>query len=199
MGGLDPAKILIVLLVAVIILGPERLPKAARQLGGLWRELTKLRERLENEVRTAMPDLDLPKIPTMPARGIAGYLTGMMVSSSAEGGEARAAAASPITGPPMLGALDESNEDLLGLGGSPRDPAATDGSGGRLSYGTPEWHGAGYAPATEHSDIPAGWQSVGTAWPGYGSGANLAPVPSSVASGPLDIEASISFDEPSWN
>ncbi len=199
MGGLDPAKILIILLAAVIVLGPERLPKAARQLGGLWRELSKLRERLENEVRTAMPDLDLPKIPTMPARGIAGYLTGMMVSSSAEGGEATAEAASPVTGPPMLGALDEGDEDLLGLGGSPGDRAMTGSTSGRRSYGTSKWHEADYAVATEHCDVPAGWQSVGAAWPGYGSGANLAPVPSSVASGPLGIEASISFDEPSWN
>lgn len=78
MGGLDPAKILVVLIIALIVLGPERLPGAARQLGGAWRELNRLREKFEDEVRSAVPDLDLPKIPTSPSRAVSGYLTGLV-------------------------------------------------------------------------------------------------------------------------
>ena len=78
MGGLDPAKILVILIIALIVLGPERLPGAARQLGGAWRELNKLREKFEEEVRSAVPDLDLPKIPTSPSRAVTGYLTGLV-------------------------------------------------------------------------------------------------------------------------
>src|ERR1022692_2521181 len=85
MGGLDPVKILIVLLGAVILLGPERLPKAARQLGSMWRELLRLRERLENEVRSALPDLDLPKIPNISTRSVTGYITNMMTAPLAPG------------------------------------------------------------------------------------------------------------------
>ena len=72
MGGLDPAKILVILIIVLIVLGPDRLPTAARQLGGAWRELNRLREKFEEEVRAAVPDLDLPKIPTSPSRPLAG-------------------------------------------------------------------------------------------------------------------------------
>ena len=78
MGGLDPAKILVILVIALIVLGPERLPTAARQLGGAWRELNSLREKFEEEVRAAVPDLDLPKIPTSPSRAVSGYLSGLV-------------------------------------------------------------------------------------------------------------------------
>ena len=42
MGGLDPAKIFLLLVIALVVVGPERLPGAARQLGGAWRELNQL-------------------------------------------------------------------------------------------------------------------------------------------------------------
>jgi sec-independent protein translocase protein TatB len=207
MGGLDPAKILIVLLVAVIVLGPERLPKAARQIGGLWRELTKLRERLENEVRGAIPDLDLPKIPTLPARGITGYIAGMMTSAVSSGaGEATAGAASnaqagamteEALGPP-LGPPLEGDVSVLDVNARPGSMPATDTVGGRLPRGTTEWQPS-YAPSFEHSELPAGWYTVGAGAPGYASGSTLAPVPSSVVSGPLGIEAPITLDEPGWN
>lgn len=200
MGGLDPAKILIVLLLAVIILGPERLPKAARQLGSAWRELTKLRERLESEVRSAMPDLDLPKIPALPARGVAGYLTGMMMSSSGDA----VASAGPATDPagiaePLLGAPEQDGADLFGATGRPGAQPATDKGRGRSPVRTSSWQTSDYETQPEHSELPAGWYSVGAAGPGYASGSNLAPVPSSIAAGPLGLEASLSFDEPSWN
>lgn len=83
MGGLDPAKLLVILVLALILLGPERLPRAARQIGSFWRDLAKLRERLEKEVRESMPDLDLPPIPSIPRGGVTGYLTGMMTASNA--------------------------------------------------------------------------------------------------------------------
>ncbi len=53
---LSPEKLLVVLVVAVIVLGPERLPRAARQLSSTWRMLTSLRARLESEARSALPD-----------------------------------------------------------------------------------------------------------------------------------------------
>jgi Sec-independent protein translocase protein TatA len=61
--NLDPAKLLVIGMLALIVLGPERLPKVARQLGGAWRELTRLRDQVSDEVRTAFPIDDLPRIP----------------------------------------------------------------------------------------------------------------------------------------
>ena len=54
---LSPAKLLIVLVVALAVLGPDALPKVARQIGDLWRALKGLRQRLESEVRDVFPDL----------------------------------------------------------------------------------------------------------------------------------------------
>jgi Sec-independent protein translocase protein TatA len=59
-GGLDPAKIFLILVIALIVVGPERLPGLARQLGGMWRELNRLRDKFEQEVRAAVPDKALP-------------------------------------------------------------------------------------------------------------------------------------------
>jgi len=75
-GSLDPAKILVVLVIAMIVFGPERLPKIARQLGGAWHELQKLREQAESELRSALPDLsDLPKLPGRPSSAVHGFLS----------------------------------------------------------------------------------------------------------------------------
>lgn len=189
MGGLDPVKILIVLVVAVIVLGPERLPKAARQLGSAWRELSKLRERLESEVRSAMPDMDLPRIPVIPKSGLTGYLTGMMTSSASNGSAAAGDAA-------MTGGA---GADVIGAGTRPGSRLATDtGSAGTVLPTSPWRHNA-YEAVAEHSELPAGWQAIGAPGLGYASGSNLAPVPSSGGSGLLGIEAALSFDEPSWN
>jgi sec-independent protein translocase protein TatB len=57
MLSLSPAKLLVVLVVALLVLGPEKLPGVARQLGAAWGELRKLRTRLEREVREVLPDL----------------------------------------------------------------------------------------------------------------------------------------------
>jgi Sec-independent protein translocase protein TatA len=91
-GSLDPAKILMILVVILIVLGPERLPKAARQLGAAWHEITRIRQEVTDEVRAVMPDLDLSSIPRIPS--VRGTLTGLITEpTSAE--KAAAAAAAP--------------------------------------------------------------------------------------------------------
>ena len=57
MFGLTPIKLFIVIAVALVVLGPDRLPQAARQLGSAWRSLKSLQEKIETEVREAIPDL----------------------------------------------------------------------------------------------------------------------------------------------
>jgi Sec-independent protein translocase protein TatA len=89
-GSLDPAKILMILVVILIVMGPDRLPKAARQLGALWHEVTRLRQEVTDEVRSVMPDLDLSSIPRIPS--VRGTLTGLITEpSSAEKATAAAA------------------------------------------------------------------------------------------------------------
>jgi Sec-independent protein translocase protein TatA len=57
MFNLDPGKLLVIGVVAIILLGPDRLPQVARQLGGAWRSFNEFRHRMESEVRNTMPDL----------------------------------------------------------------------------------------------------------------------------------------------
>jgi Sec-independent protein translocase protein TatA len=92
-GSLDPAKILMILVVILIVLGPERLPKVARQLGAAWHEITRIRQEVTDEVRAVMPDLDLSSIPRIPS--VRGTLTGLITEPTSAEKAAAAAAEAP--------------------------------------------------------------------------------------------------------
>ncbi len=57
MPFLSPAKVLVILVVAVIVLGPDKLPRVAKQIGSLWGDFRRFRQRLESDVRGSFPDL----------------------------------------------------------------------------------------------------------------------------------------------
>jgi TatA/E family protein of Tat protein translocase len=57
MLDLSPVKILIVLIVAMVLLGPDKLPQVARQLGAGWRRFQNFREQLDRDIREQVPDL----------------------------------------------------------------------------------------------------------------------------------------------
>lgn len=57
MLNLDPSKLLVIAVVGIIVLGPERLPRCARQVGEAWRSFSAFRQRMESEVRGSLPDL----------------------------------------------------------------------------------------------------------------------------------------------
>jgi sec-independent protein translocase protein TatB len=63
--NLDPAKLLVVLVIALIVVGPERLPKMARQFGQIWSEVLAARERVVRDIKAQVPDL--PELPRMPS------------------------------------------------------------------------------------------------------------------------------------
>ena len=186
MGGLDPAKLLVILVLALVLLGPERLPRAARQIGAFWREVTKWRERVEDEVRSAMPDVDLPKIPVIPRGGITGYLTSMMSEAD------QASASTTVAGDGYeevsseLGAFVGESDSL---GSSSRGSAPATGG-----YGTVAATG-GAGP----SGVPAGWHVAGAEAPGFASGAMLSIVPGGAPEALLAAEVRTDLDDPSWN
>lgn len=57
MLNLDPGKLLVVAIVAIIVLGPDKLPQFAKQVGGMWRSFGDFRQRMESQVRQSIPDL----------------------------------------------------------------------------------------------------------------------------------------------
>jgi TatA/E family protein of Tat protein translocase len=54
---LSPIKIMVIVAVVLLLLGPDKLPEVAHRLGSSWRALKRLQERVETEVRDAIPDL----------------------------------------------------------------------------------------------------------------------------------------------
>ena len=54
---LSPPKLLVILVIALIVLGPDKLPSTARRIGALWSDVKRWRAHLENEVRASFPDL----------------------------------------------------------------------------------------------------------------------------------------------
>ena len=57
MFSLSPIKILVIVAVILVVLGPDKLPQVARQIGQAWRSLRTLQAKIESEVREVVPDL----------------------------------------------------------------------------------------------------------------------------------------------
>lgn len=211
MGGLDPAKLLVILVLALVVLGPERLPKAARQVGALWRDFTLWRERLEREVRDAVPDLDLPPLPAVPGRGLTGYLTGLMTTPGRGQDDSTEALANTEGAGPLGGLEDLSGRataapfdvhraSMADLAGQPGRHVAWSGSNGSGVAGSSLiGASAGASPLVMPNGVPASWGASGAETPGYASGSVLTPSPSAAPEGILAAEVRIDLDDPSWN
>jgi sec-independent protein translocase protein TatB len=127
MFNLDPGKLLVIAVVAVILLGPDRLPQVARQAGGAWRGFNEWRRRMESEVRSSIPDLpptsEIARLARSPS-ALLNHLSSMSDSQDADGSDATDAAdgsgAPDATGE---GAATHRAEGAL-------DAAATNGSEG---------------------------------------------------------------------
>jgi TatA/E family protein of Tat protein translocase len=89
---LSPAKLLVILVVALLVLGPDKLPKVAKQIGGLWGDFRKFRERLESDVRGSFPDLPSTETITQAVRSPLSFLDSLAESHSAENGATSGAA-----------------------------------------------------------------------------------------------------------
>jgi sec-independent protein translocase protein TatB len=114
MLSLSPAKLLVLLVVALIVLGPEKLPQVARQLGAAWGELRRFRARLESDVRGAFPDLPDTHEVAQAVRSPLAFLDRLAddhekskaadTNGTVAGAEADEVAGAPLaTGPPVAG------------------------------------------------------------------------------------------------
>jgi sec-independent protein translocase protein TatB len=74
MGNLGGGEILVILLVALIVLGPTRLPEAARQVGRAAQELRRMSGTFQRELKAAV---DQPIAETRAAiKGVESTVTG---------------------------------------------------------------------------------------------------------------------------
>jgi Sec-independent protein translocase protein TatA len=108
MLNLDPSKLLIIAVVAVILLGPDRLPAFARQVGGAWRSFTAYRHRMEQEVRSSMPDLPSSAEIARLARSPSALLDRLSTMSPDEGQPSTTSAANDVfpDGDPSTGGTE---------------------------------------------------------------------------------------------
>ena len=92
MFSLSPLKLLVIVGVIMLLMGPDKLPEVAHRLGASWRTLKKLQERVEAEVREAIPDLpstsEIARIARSPVN---------LLNQLADRVDAKEAAAAPST------------------------------------------------------------------------------------------------------
>jgi Sec-independent protein translocase protein TatA len=99
---------MVVVAVVLLLLGPDKLPEVAHKLGSSWRALKRLQEKVENEVRSAIPDLpstgDIARIARSPVS---------LLNQLAERVDANEASAAALNDPPVEEVPPYSSEALL--------------------------------------------------------------------------------------
>jgi sec-independent protein translocase protein TatB len=135
MLNLDPAKLLIIAVVAIILLGPDKLPQVARQVGGAWRSFNEFRHRMESEVRNSIPDLppshEIARLARSPS-ALLNHLSNMGTDGTANGngngtGTATDGAADNAAGAPPAPAPVAPLPSTTTTAGSPARPAPQPG------------------------------------------------------------------------
>ena len=121
MLNLDPAKLIVIAVVAIILLGPDRLPQVAKQAGAAWRSFNEFRHRMESEVRSTMPDLPPTSEIARLARSPSALLHHLSTMSDQEDEQGDAAAATD-----GVGAADGTG--AAGTGNGTHAPAGENGA-----------------------------------------------------------------------
>jgi sec-independent protein translocase protein TatB len=165
MFNLDPGKLIVIAVVAIILLGPDKLPQFARQVGGAWRTFNDFRHRMESEVRSTMPDLPPTSEIARLARSPSALLTHLsnLPSEDDEAPDGSYQPPAAAANGAANGAAEGTPDGAVSPGGARREPGAG---------GTGEVDGAG-AP----SDGGVG----GTGGPAANGRPAAAPQPADVA------------------
>jgi sec-independent protein translocase protein TatB len=116
MFNVGGGEILVILLVALLVLGPDKLPEAARNAGRFYRQVRQMSSGFQQEIREAMGDEPRPS-PTRPT-----------VHPDAGPGPSL---------PPVGTAPGSAGADGSVAGASVPDPAPSAGDAGPVRPGTP--------------------------------------------------------------
>ena len=130
--SLQPNEVLIIVLVALIVLGPTRLPGAIRSIGRAFRQVREFSTTVRQEMDAAIspPTVEPaapPARPADPASAEHGAATSAGAPTDAEG---KGALQDGRAGPSVDGTEDQSGDDG---GGASRQPGAADPAGGGVS------------------------------------------------------------------
>jgi Sec-independent protein translocase protein TatA len=86
MPFLSPAKLLVIVVIGLVVLGPDKLPRVAKQIGGLWADFRRFRQQLESDVRNSFPDLPSTEALTHAVRSPLSFLDTLADTHGAEDG-----------------------------------------------------------------------------------------------------------------
>ncbi len=159
MFNLDPGKLIVIAVVAIILLGPDKLPQFARQVGGAWRTFNDFRHRMESEVRSTMPDLPPTSEIARLARSPSALLTHLSNLPS-EDDEAPDGSFQPPAAAAANGSGEEAPDGVVSSG----DAHDESGAGG-----------------VDGAGVPSDGEVAGTAAPATNGRAAVAPQPADVA------------------
>lgn len=70
MPSLGPAEILVVLVVALLVFGPNKMPEIAKQVGKGFREFRRVQQHLKSELRDVVSEFDSPTSATVEQQAV---------------------------------------------------------------------------------------------------------------------------------
>ena len=70
MPSLGPAEILVVLVIALLVFGPNKMPDIAKQVGKGFREFRRVQQHLKSELRDVVSEFDSPTSPTVEQQAV---------------------------------------------------------------------------------------------------------------------------------
>ena len=76
MPSLGPAEILVILVVALLVFGPNKMPDVARQAGKAFREFRRVQQHLRSEISDVVSDFDVENASSVSAPEASDMATG---------------------------------------------------------------------------------------------------------------------------
>jgi sec-independent protein translocase protein TatA len=70
MPSLGPAEILVVLVIALLVFGPDKMPDIAKQVGKGFREFRRVQQHLKSELRDVVSEFDSPSSATVEQQAV---------------------------------------------------------------------------------------------------------------------------------
>jgi Sec-independent protein translocase protein TatA len=162
MLSFSPIKLGIVVVVALVLLGPDKIPHAARKASETLRAIQQFREKLERELRETVPDLpstsEIARMARSPVRML-DRLSQMPSAAVAQAKRDLGAPSMPVAAP-MAGEKPVADPNVVVPNPrfflQPEGPAeGPAGSGPVLDPGAPAAGSAAPAPATAPAPAPA--------------------------------------------
>src|SRR5260370_14855819 len=127
MLSLSPAKVLVVLVIMLIVLGHDKLAGMARQIGAAWHDFRMWRTKLEGDVRGTFPDLPRTHEVARAVRSPLAFLDRLADEHERSQGTGEGNAAQPLGAP---GTPAPRTRPPPAAGGAARPAARTPGHGG---------------------------------------------------------------------